>query len=101
MLTTNKSQEYHLLLTLKKAFGSIDHKFLFASLKTYGFGEYFLKWIRILYNEKESSVLTRSLLDSKRLLYYSGGITPLPPLYSHFCKSRAVKLSTGVVMDKI
>ena len=41
----------------EKAFDSIDHSFMFAVLKKFGFGPNFIHWIRNLYNGAESSVM--------------------------------------------
>ena len=47
---------YILTVDLEKAFDSIDHTFLMAVLKKFGFGENFLAWISILLNKNESCV---------------------------------------------
>ena len=36
-------------LEFEKAFDSLDWKFMIKSLKRYGFGDYFTRWIKILY----------------------------------------------------
>ena len=38
-------------------FDSVNHSFLVAVLKTFGFGKYFLHWIEILLTNQESCVL--------------------------------------------
>ena len=45
-----------LTVDLEKAFDSIDHIFLLACLRKFGFGENFLGWISILLNKNESCV---------------------------------------------
>ena len=47
---------YILTVDLEKAFDSIDHVFLIAVLKKFGFGENFISWISILLNKNESCV---------------------------------------------
>ena len=47
---------YILTVDLEKAFDSIDHVFLIAVLKKFGFGENFIAWISILLNKNESCV---------------------------------------------
>ena len=39
------------------AFDSVDHKFLFASLKKFGFKESFIKWIQLLHTNIESCIM--------------------------------------------
>ena len=48
---------YILTADIEKAFDSMDHTFLTACLKKFGFGEYFCDWIRILLNRNESCVI--------------------------------------------
>ena len=45
-----------LTVDLEKAFDSIDHIFLLACLKKFGFGDNFLCWISVLLNKNESCV---------------------------------------------
>ena len=47
---------YMLTVDLQKAFDSIDHIFLLACLKKFGFGKNFIDWISILLNNNESCV---------------------------------------------
>ena len=39
------------------AFDSLDHNFILSSLKLFNFPEYFIKWIRILQTDMQSSVI--------------------------------------------
>ena len=41
----------------EKAFDSVDHNFIFASLEKYGFGPDFIKWIKTLLANNESCVV--------------------------------------------
>ena len=41
----------------EKAFDSIKHPFLFAVLKSFGFGADFIQWIRTFFNNAESCVM--------------------------------------------
>jgi len=41
----------------EKAFDSIEHNFIFATLNNFGFGEQFINWIRIMFNKTQSCVL--------------------------------------------
>ena len=47
---------YILTADLQKAFDSIDHTFLLACLKKFGFGDDFILWSSVLLNENESCV---------------------------------------------
>ena len=56
------ANEYNLpvaLLSLdqEKAFDPIDWPFLFAALAKMGFGDNFIRWVRLLYSDVRSSVL--------------------------------------------
>ena len=48
---------YMVLMDVEKAFDSMDHGFLLRVLKAFGFGENFIKWIRIILTNQESSVM--------------------------------------------
>ena len=42
---------------IEKAFDSVDHKFIFASLEKYGFGPNFIQWIKTILANSESCVM--------------------------------------------
>ncbi len=46
-----------LLVDFEKAFDTIEWSFIEKVLNIYNFGENFIKWFRILYNNSTSSVL--------------------------------------------
>ena len=48
---------YILTADIEKAFDSMDHTFLIAALKKFGFGPYFIDWIKVLLNGNESCVI--------------------------------------------
>ena len=41
----------------EKAFDSVDHTFLFVTLKKFGFGDIFIKWIKIILNRQECCIM--------------------------------------------
>ena len=42
---------------IEKAFDSVEHKFIFASLKRFGFGEDFIRWVKTFLNDSQSCVM--------------------------------------------
>ena len=46
-----------MIIDFEKAFDSMNHVFLIAALKKYGFGDNFIDWIKILLNNQESCVI--------------------------------------------
>ena len=42
---------------IEKAFDSVEHNFIFASLKKFGFGEDFIRWIKTFLNDSQSCVM--------------------------------------------
>ena len=52
-----KLSGYLLTVDFEKAFLSLNHNFLIAVLKKYGFGDDFIDWILILFNSEESCVI--------------------------------------------
>ena len=57
-----------LLIDFKKAFDSIDHKFLFNTLDTLGFGSDINGWIKLFFNNRRAQILmSRHLTDTINL----------------------------------
>ena len=56
---TNENEIEAILFSadFEKAFDSIEHPFLFAVLKSFGFGAHFIQWIRTFFNNAESCVM--------------------------------------------
>ena len=52
----NKIDAFLAQIECEKASESIDGPFLIKSLKTFGFGENFIKWVSILYNDIKACV---------------------------------------------
>ena len=77
---------YILTADIEKAFDSMDHSFLLASLSKMGFGANFIDWIKILLNNNESCVInggtSSKYFDLKRGAR-QGGI--IAAYLLHFC----------------
>ena len=50
-------------LDQEKAFDRVSYDFMFKCLKTFGFGNNFIKWIKILYTDISSSVLVNQFIS--------------------------------------
>ena len=57
-----------LLIDFKKAFDSIDHKFITTALKAYNFGEGIIKWIQLFFNQREAYIMLGGHLTAKIIL---------------------------------
>ena len=53
---TLKLDGFLLTIDIEKAFDSVDHPFLFATLETMNFDSYFIDWIKVLLNKQESCI---------------------------------------------
>ena len=56
LILKNDDEAALIFLDQEKAFDRVDHDFLIKTLKAFGFGDYFIKWIKILYRNIESKV---------------------------------------------
>ena len=56
-LLFGKLEGYLLAIDFEKAFDSLNHSFLIATLEHYGFGNDFTEWIKILPKNQESCVI--------------------------------------------
>ena len=45
----------------EKAFDSVEHSFVFATLKTFGFGDSFINWARAFCNSSQSCVMNNGM----------------------------------------
>ena len=54
-------------MDIKKAFDLLDHSFLLAILKKFGFGTSFINWIETILNKLESCVIN----SGKTTQYFS------------------------------
>ena len=48
---------YMVTVDIEKAFNSVDHTFLLCALKKFGFGNNFIKWVKIILNRQESCIM--------------------------------------------
>ena len=46
-----------------KAFDRVSHEYLIATIKAFGFGNSFISWLRLLYNDASSCVLVNGFLS--------------------------------------
>ena len=53
-MDNNNLPGYLVTIDIEKAFDSVDHTFLCATLRKFGFRENYIKWIQILLKGKES-----------------------------------------------
>ena len=53
-----------IFLDQEKAFDRISHKFMLKTLKAFGFGENFIKWVKIVYTDTKSQVKVNGFLKS-------------------------------------
>ena len=54
-----------LLIDFEKAFDTVSHSFIFKILKRHGFGTSIQKWIRLFYNNAESSLLINGNMSDR------------------------------------
>ena len=52
---------------IEKAFDSVKHNFVFATLKKFGFGDSFIEWVRTFFNSSQSCVMN----NGKSTEYFS------------------------------
>ena len=57
-----------LCLDFKRAFDTLDWKFLFGCLRKYNFGDNFIKWIRIWYNKPSFSVKNNGWISKEAIM---------------------------------
>ncbi len=55
-MITEKKSGYVISLDLEKAFDRVEHEYLFKIVQQFGFGDNFLKWLKILYKDSKSQV---------------------------------------------
>ena len=66
----------------EKAFDSIDHTFILAVLKSYGFGPDFIQWVKTFLNNAESCIMNGGKSTG---YFYSKGEHGKVILCQHIC----------------
>lgn len=56
-------------LDAEKAFDRVEHPYLFEVLNRFGIGSYFLRWIKVLYQDFRASVVTNHMVSEQFSLY--------------------------------
>ena len=74
--TENGHPALLLNLDAEKAFDRVGWPFLFTSLNCFGFGSYFINWIKILYNTPSASVITNGKISKSFNLNIQNLFTP-------------------------
>ena len=46
---------------IEKAFDSVDHSFIFATLKKFELGDRFLKWVKVFLNNSQNCVINNGV----------------------------------------
>ena len=66
----DKINEEGILFTvnIEMAFDSVDHSFIFATLKRFGFGDSFTKWVKVFLNNSQSCVINNGTTSGYFLL---------------------------------
>lgn len=66
---TEKNKAAILTLDAHKAFDLIEWEYLFNALKYFGFGETFIKWVKIIYLMPKSSIISNNILSKSFQLH--------------------------------
>ena len=69
---------------IEKAFDSVDHNFIYATLKKFGFGSDFIQWIKTLSKNSQSCVMNMETQPDTLILK---GVQDRAILYLHICLS--------------
>lgn len=81
-------------LDAEKAFNRVNWKFLFATLRRFGFGESFINWIKILYTSPSATVVTNRLTSQSFTLHRGTrqGCPLSPSLFAIFIEPLAAAI---------
>ena len=64
-INMKKGKAAFIFLDQEKAFDRMSHQFIFKTLRTFGFGENFIKWVKIVYTNTKSAVKVNGFLTSE------------------------------------
>ena len=64
-INKNNQKGAFIFLDQEKAFDRISHKFMLKTLESFGFGEKFIKWVKIVYTDTRSAVKVNGFLTSE------------------------------------
>ena len=68
------------LRDIEKAFDGVDHVFLLEVLKSFNFGENFIKWVKVFYNNRKSYVINNGyftdVIDMQNGIFQGCPISP-------------------------
>lgn len=105
---------YFISLDFEKAFDRVEHGFLFSILEQFGFGENFIKWLKILYKDAltkvkcngfltEPFILTRSIRQGCPLSaqLYSLVAEPLGLIVKNCKEIKGIEINRGKELNKI
>ena len=53
IINLRKEKAAFIFLDQEKAFDRMSHNFIFKTLKAFGFGDNFIKWVKIFYTDKK------------------------------------------------
>jgi len=65
MVKNDEEEAFLITLDAQKAFDSVDHDYLIRILRVYNFPETYIKWVKTIYTNLESSVLVNGYTTSK------------------------------------
>ena len=82
----------------EKAFDSLSWSFLFKALKSFNFGESFIKWVSALYSNKSSCILNNGF--STQMFEVRRGVRQGDPLSAYLCIIALELLLVKIQSDK-
>ena len=80
----NNLPGYLVTTDIEKAFDSVDHTFLCATLRKFGFGENYIKWIQVLLKGQESRVMNNGFTTKYFSLSFGTFCILIHPCYGNF-----------------
>ena len=62
LVNLNNEKAAFIFLDQEKAFDRMSHKFILKTLRAFGFGENFIKWVKIVYTNTQGAVKVNGYL---------------------------------------